>query len=123
LGDDRPRWIAVKKLSADERFKVNALCRTVLLDRGEAEAATLAQSLKADRFLTDDGAARALGDVMGLETHGSLGIVLWAAVTGYLKHDEAREALRGFSRSSLWISRRILERANRALDELFGKSE
>jgi predicted nucleic acid-binding protein len=121
--NDRPPWITVEKLSADEASKVDELCRTGWLDRGEGEAAILAQTLKADWFLTDDGAARVLGDVLGLEVHGSLGVVLWGAATELLKHNEAREALERLSRSSLWISRRILEKANRALDEIFGQGD
>jgi len=50
-----------------------------LLHGGEAEPVALAIELKADWFLTDDAAARLLAESLGLEVHGSLGVILWAA--------------------------------------------
>ncbi len=86
---------------------------------GEAEAIILAQHLKADWFLTDDTSARTFANVIGLEVHGTLGVVLWAAAVGYLKYDEAKMAIEGLLKSSLWISHTILEKAYKALDEMF----
>jgi predicted nucleic acid-binding protein len=118
--DQKPSWILVEKLPTSEDSKVNALCGSELLDIGEAEAIILAQCLKADWFLIDDTSARTFANLIGLEVHGTLGLVLWAAATGYLKYDEAKEALKRLSRSSLWISQTILEKANKALDEMSG---
>jgi len=72
-----------------------------LLHLREAEAIALARYLKPDWLLTDDAAARLLGQSLGLEVHGSLGIVLWAAATGYLNRSEADAILERLKNSSL----------------------
>ena len=90
-----------------------------LLQRGEAEAIALAQQLDADWLLTDDVAARLVAQKLGLEVHGSLGIVLWAAVAGHLSRAEAVAALERLAHSSLWMSVRVLAEAKSALDRMF----
>jgi len=72
-----------------------------LLDRGEAQALALAAQVKADWFLTDDAAARVVASQQGIEVHGSLGVVLWAAATGHLGRGEAEAALKALAGSSL----------------------
>jgi len=64
-----------------------------LLDAGEAHAIALARQLNVDWLLTDDAAARLFGQSLGLEVHGSLGVVLWAAAVGHLTRAEAESAL------------------------------
>jgi predicted nucleic acid-binding protein len=93
--------------------------RVGLLDTGEAEAIALARELNAEWFLTDDGAARVFATALGLEVHGSLGVVLWAAAVGHLNRKEAESALHRLAQSSLWISTRVLAEAHTALDRLF----
>jgi len=44
---------------------------------------------------------------------------LWGAAAGHLMYEEAKVAIKGLSQSSLWISQTILEKAYRALDEIF----
>ncbi len=56
---------------------------------------------------------------VGLEVHGSLGIVLWAAATGHLSRTEAESALERLAQSSLWISARVLSEAKSALESFF----
>jgi predicted nucleic acid-binding protein len=63
------------------------------LEVGEAEAIALARQLSATWFLTDDATARVFAIALGLEVHGSLGIVLWAAARGYLRGEDAAAAL------------------------------
>lgn len=59
---------------------------------GEAEA--LGLTLKeTDGLLTDDTTTRLFVFLLGLEVHGSLGIILWNAAKGYLSRDEAESAL------------------------------
>ncbi len=89
-----------------------------LLDRGEAEALALAQQEAARWFLTDDTAARLLAKELGVETHGSLGILLWATAEGRLKRAEAEAGLERLNQSSLWISKRVLAEARLALRDL-----
>jgi predicted nucleic acid-binding protein len=90
-----------------------------LLDAGEAEAIALARQLNANWFLTVDAAARVLAASLGLEVHGALGIVLWAATIRHPSRGEAESALNRLAQSSLWISVRVLAEARAALDRLF----
>jgi predicted nucleic acid-binding protein len=117
--DLKPSWISVEVLSEKEVSDAIALHGTGFLGMGEAEAVIMAKNLKADWFLTDDTAARTFANMIGLEVHGSLGVILWAAAVGYLKHDEAKMGIEKLAHSSLWISENILEKAYKALDELF----
>ncbi len=57
--------------------------------------------------------------MIGIEVHGSLGVVLWAAATGHLGYEEAKSAVHRLSQSSLWISQNILQESYKALDEMF----
>jgi predicted nucleic acid-binding protein len=112
-------WINVTSLIAPHDAQAIAWMHAGLLDIGEAAAIALAQQLAADWFLTDDAAARVLAESLNIETHGSLGIVLWAAATSHLNHSEARDALNRLAQSSLWISAQIQAEARDALDKLF----
>ena len=118
--DQKPSWISVEVLPQERVSYVIALCDSALVDIGEAEAIVLAQHLKADWLLTDDTSARIFANLLGLEVHGSLGVVLWAAATEHLKYDDAKAAIARLAQSSLWISQNILEKAYKALDEMFG---
>jgi predicted nucleic acid-binding protein len=89
------------------------------LEAGEAEAIALARQLSAAWFLTDDAAARVFAAALGLEVHGSLGVVLWAAARKHLSHEEAAAALDRLAHSSLWISAQVLAEARAALERLF----
>ena len=89
-----------------------------LLDAGEAEAIALARQKKAEWLLTDDSTARLFGEALGLEVHGSLGVVLWSVAVGHLDRSGAEAALDRLAHSSLWISARVLAEARAALDEL-----
>jgi len=117
--DQKPAWISVDMLSEKEASNAITLHSTGLLGAGEAEAITLANRYKADWFLTDDTAARTFANMIGLEVHGSLGVILWAAAAGYLKKDEAKRGIEELSQSSLWISENILQKAFKALEKLF----
>lgn len=115
----QPTWIIVDTLIEPYVTKAIAWQQAGLLDPGEAEAISLTQQLGADWFLTDDAAARLLAQNLGIEVHGSLGIVLWAAALGHLNRIEAEVTLERLAQSSLWVSPRILTEAKAALDQLF----
>jgi hypothetical protein len=89
-----------------------------LLDRGEADAIALARQLDAKWFLTDDASARLMAEALGIEAHGSLGVVLWAAAERTLTRDEAEDKVTRLAHSSLWVSQRVLAEARAALDKL-----
>jgi predicted nucleic acid-binding protein len=116
-------WIHVTPLGPPHCTAAEAWHKAGLLHSGEAEAMELARQLRADWFLTDDSSARLVGQACGLEVHGSLGIVLWAAASEHLTRAEAEAALRGLAESSLWVSPSVLAQAKAALRQLFGQIE
>ncbi len=115
----KPHWIELIVLVEPHATEAHAWQQAGLLDAGEAEAIALARQLRADWLLTDDAPARLLAESLGLEVHGSLGVVLWAAAVGHLTHAEAEAALDNLADSSLWVSARVLAEAKVALDKLF----
>ncbi len=115
----KPHWIELTVLVEPHATEAHAWQQAGLLDAGEAEAIALARQLRADWLLTDDAPARLLAQSLGLEVHGSLGVVLWAAAVGHLTHAQAEAALDNLADSSLWISARVFAEAKAALDKLF----
>lgn len=113
------KWTKVHALSIGAKHEAEAWVQAGLLDRGEGEAIALARELKADWFLTDDAAARLFAQTMGIEVHGSLGVVLWGAATRHLDSAQAEVALDRLVGSSLWISARVLAEAKGALRQIF----
>lgn len=114
-----PEWITFDALTPDHATDAAAWQQAGLLDAGEAEAIALARQIAANWLLTDDGAARLFAEELGIEVHGSLGVIFWAAAVGHLGRPEAERALTQLVSSSLWISNRIVIEAHMALDEIF----
>ncbi len=115
---EHPACLRVVAVSAGDRHWMD-LCQSMGLGIGEAEAVALARSVHADWLLTDDAAARVVATLMGLEVHGSLGVILWAAAAGHADRHRAFALLDRLAKSSLWISPRILDEARQALTNLF----
>ncbi len=113
-----PRWLKVDSLASPYAREAVTWHQAGLLDFGEAEAIALARQLEADWLLTDDAAARLVAQSLGLEAHGSLGIVLWVAAVGQLERARAEAMLDRLAQSSLWVSERVLREARTALDRL-----
>ncbi len=82
--DPIPSWLQLVALGESFAETARAWAQAGLLDPGEAEALALAKQINADWLLTDDAAARLVARGEGLEVHGSLGLVLWAAATRHL---------------------------------------
>lgn len=114
----RPGWLRIGAMTAEDTRQARRSHAIGELGAGEAEAIALARSVRADWLLTDDAGARVVASLFGLEVHGSLGIVLWGAASRHLRRDEAFTALEALTRSSLWISPRIVDEARQALDRL-----
>lgn len=112
---ERPSWIEVVALQEPYGVQASNWLKAGLLHSGEAEALALAKQLNADWLLTDDTAARVLAVHEGLEVHGSLGVILWAAATGLFDRQTASSVLDALGRSSLWLSPRVLAEAREAL--------
>jgi predicted nucleic acid-binding protein len=117
--NSKPEWLEILEVKPPFEDEAFEWLRSGLLDLGEAEALALARQMQAEWFLTDDTAARVLARQTGLEVHGSLGVVLWAAATGHLDRAQAERALESLASSSLWLSRRVLGEARAALGQIF----
>jgi len=115
----RPDWLRVARLSDEDSRQAERWRGIGGWGPGEAQAIALARSVRADWLLTDDAGARVVASLLGLEVHGSLGVVLWAAAGQHLRRDEALAALDGLAKSSLWISARVLDEARHALERIF----
>jgi predicted nucleic acid-binding protein len=67
--------------------------------------------MQAEWLLSDDAIARQLGESLGLEIHGWIGLLLWAVAVGHIKSEsEALNSLNALEGSSLWISDRVVIR-------------
>ena len=117
-----PGWVNIEGLNRSAQAKASEWSHREDLDSGEAEAIALAMQVKSDWFLTDDALAREFSESLGLETHGSIGVLLWAIAEGYVQdRNDAHELLNNLINSSLWISARVVEQASRAIDELLSE--
>lgn len=62
--------------------KVIALCKAFSLDAGEAACLAILTGMNQRMFLTDDAAARLVAEEMGIEVHGTIGVVIRSVRTG-----------------------------------------
>ena len=114
----RPSWIRVEAPQHPVAARIAQWAALIDLGAGEMEALVLAKAHGADWVLTDDAAARVVATLLGIEVHGSLGVVLWAAARAHITRETAVAILDRLAVSSLWISPAILAEAHRALDAL-----
>mgnify|MGYP001209389606 CR=1 FL=1 len=119
LKESWPDWLRVIPLSPHEQREAAMWKKSGDLHDGEAEALVLARRKKADWFLTDDSATRLFVSLLGMEVHGSLGVILWNAAHRHLSRSETEQALTGLEASSIWLSRRIYQEARQALDDIY----
>lgn len=117
-----PDWLHQRDLDRSGLEEAAAWQDAGFLDPGEAEALSLARTLEVDWFLTDDTAARVVGQSLGLEVHGSLGIILWAAGVSKISGKRAHEILEALFSSSLWVSARLREEARSVLESMLESS-
>jgi predicted nucleic acid-binding protein len=114
-----PDWIQTHPLAERSRSRAAGWVRGNVVDLGEAEAIALALEQHTDWLLTDDAQARQLAESLGLEVHGSIGLLLWAVASGLLEsREQAHRLLNNLRRSSLWISERVAASASKAIDDL-----
>jgi predicted nucleic acid-binding protein len=120
LPDEKlPDWIQVHKLTARSSSQVTRWVKNDEVDFGEAEAIALALQQHSDWLLTDDAQARQFAERLGLEVHGSIGLLLWGVASGLVENrEQAYQMLNGLNRSSLWVSERVVAAVAKAIDEL-----
>ena len=115
ITDQWPEWLQIVRLSSHEHKEAAMWQAAGDLHAGEAETLVLARRKKADWFLTDDSATRFFVSLLGMEVHGSLGVILWNAAHGYLNCNETKQVLKRLEQSSLWLSAKIFRRPGRPL--------
>jgi predicted nucleic acid-binding protein len=111
IGRAWPSWIEVRQLSAGQRKWAGVLTHFGDLHRGEAEAYVLARTTRGAWLLTDAAAARLFASTMGIEVHGTLGVVLWNVAQGHVDGKGGLAALDALANTSLWVSDSILDEA------------
>jgi len=122
IAEQWPEWLQVVELHPHERKEAEMWQAAGGLHAGEAEALVLARRKKSDWFLTDDATTRLFVSLLGMEVHGSLGIILWNAAKGYLSREETESALKRLEATSLWLSERVRREARQALEDIIGSS-
>ena len=113
-----PQWILVRDLDKTAQSRVSGWVKANQIDAGEAEAIALVLQTKADWLLTDDAQARQFAEKLGVEVHGSIGVLLWNLAAGHITGQEAKQLLEALEHSSLWISERVLREARSAIETL-----
>jgi predicted nucleic acid-binding protein len=87
------------------------------LDAGERAALALCRRVDGT-LLTDDLDARKKADELGIEVHGSIGIVLAAYADGLIDDERARATIRALeSDSTLYLTRALVDRAIDRIDD------
>jgi predicted nucleic acid-binding protein len=87
------------------------------LDAGERAAIAVAEE-RGIVLLTDDLAARQAASDVGVEVHGSVGIIALGYGSGLLDRDEAAARMRALQReTSLFVTDAVVERGIRMLDD------
>ncbi|MEA1904586.1 MAG: DUF3368 domain-containing protein [Candidatus Hadarchaeota archaeon] len=102
-------WLKIRGTKVDRRL----LKFAPELDLGETEVISLARKVKADLVLMDDASARGVSESFGLNTKGTIYVLLKAYKSGLIKKEEVKILLdklilAGFRLSSEVYSR-ILE--------------
>ena len=114
-----PDWAMICRLDRPTNDRVSEWIAKKVIDSGEAEAIGLALQVNCDWFLTDDTQARVFAESLGLEVHGSVGLLLWAVAQGHIdSHEQAQRLLDALVSSSLWISERVIREAAKAIEDL-----
>jgi len=114
----RPGWLRMTEVDPSHAVPFEPWAGTGVIHAGEAAALAIAMQIRADWFLTDDAAARLVGRTLGLEVHGSLGVILWAGAQQRIDGQRARDLLERLAASSLWMSPRVLAEARSTLQAI-----
>src|SRR5712691_6046621 len=114
-----PTWLKIVSPSPAATARCESWVQSELLHSGEAESLAVALEIQPDWFLTDDAAAREFATTLNVETHGTLGVLLWACGQKWVSEVEATAILDRLEHSTLWLSRRVRAEVRQALKQLF----
>ena len=116
-----PAWLSLAQPSTAAMLQASQWANAQVLHAGEAEALAYARETQADMFLTDDTAARTMGESLGIHVRGSLGVVLFAAASGHLDMAACFQTLDALeTQSTLWMSAKVKSAARQAVSQIFG---
>lgn len=116
-----PSWLFLAQPSASANLQASQWVNAQVLHAGEAEALAHAREIQADLFLTDDTAARTMGESLGIHVRGSLGVLLFAAASGHLGKAACLQTLDDLeTQSTLWMSGKVKLAARQAVSQIFG---
>ncbi|MCZ7399609.1 MAG: DUF3368 domain-containing protein [Candidatus Methanoperedens sp.] len=105
----RAGFVEVCEISNDDAEAISKRIE-VVLDEGETHALALCMKLDKNVFLTDDLDAREAGVSIGLEVHGSVGVIARAYKQGLIDLIEAKAVLNDlYNVSNLFVARAIIE--------------
>jgi predicted nucleic acid-binding protein len=116
-----PAWASLCQPSVSSVSQASQWVNAQVLHAGEAEALAYARETQADMFLTDDTAARTMGESLGIHVRGSLGVVLFAAASGHLDKAACLQILDALEKhSTLWMSAKVKAAARQAVSQILG---
>jgi len=113
-----PFWknLKVKRVNRKEIDKIKRAVSKFKLDDTEASVISLCEKLKVQLFLTDDLDAREAGMELGLDVHGSVGIIVKAYRLGLITFKDAEKGINDlYDESSLFVTKGIVIKAIRKL--------
>lgn len=104
--------VAFFELSGASKDFTRIVSENYSLDLGEAESIALCRQEGASLFLTDDLNARTTAKSLGLEVHGTVGVLLRAMRGKKIPKQRAIECVKNLHRkSTLYITRDLIEYA------------
>lgn len=99
-----------------------ALTRAFSLDAGEAACLALLGNRKGALFLTDDSAARLVAGHLGIEAHGTLGLLIRSVRKGTRTPDQVLRVLEELpARSTLHVSSKLRAELQAMLRKEWGR--
>lgn len=113
-------YVKAKRLDLKPKYKdfARMLVEKYVLGLGESEAVSLALQEKIRLFFTDDLDARTAAKEYGLETHGSVGIILRIYRNGTISKEDAKKKIYALKeKSSLFITKDIVEWIIKEIEE------
>lgn len=103
-------------------MRIAGAVKAEMIAPADAEALGWSLTQSGSWLLTDDATLRSLAEALGVECHGSIGLVLANASLAAITPVEASALLYGLRGSSLWASERVFRQAKGFLDELEERS-
>lgn len=119
-----PQWENVKIVTVDKRLIESFRPRfnKRMLQQGEIDCIALALEKEGCILLTDDLKARVTAEKLGLEVHGSVGIIAYAVKREWISMKTAELALHSlYHQSNLFITYAIIENAIKNLEDFVTK--